>query len=411
MRLCLLAAVAALLCGSAKAAVCTPEEFGGRPGGVVDATKAIQSAIDKCAGGGTVKLSGGTYLSGPLEMRSELTLQIDEGSVLLGTADHEAYRNSKGATTTPLIGGNELHDVRLVGKGAIDGQGASWWKEFRAAKKAGGGDLPLRPKMIVLIAVTNLEVRDLTLRNSPMFHLVPIWSRNVMVDHVTITAPADSPNTDGIDPSNSSDMVIQNSMIDVGDDNVAIKIGHEDPAHPNAASGNIVVRDCEFRNGHGMSIGSETNGGFHNLLVERIHFIGTKTGIRIKTDRGRGGVVTDAIYRDITMENVGQAILITAYYPKILEHDEAQPVVSGSTPDISRIRIERLKAVGSQSAGQVIGLPEKFAREIALDHVDISAKTGFAVTRGEVAFSNSRIAVLEGKALIRGEGATVTGLE
>ena len=101
---------------------------------------------------------GGVYLSGPLTLSSGDTFQVARGATLLGTADHDAYRDADGKMVVPLISAHSAHDIALTGEGTIDGQGASWWKAFRAAQAAGSTDLPQRPKMIVLTDVTNLRV-------------------------------------------------------------------------------------------------------------------------------------------------------------------------------------------------------------------------------------------------------------
>lgn len=366
----------ALFCTSAaNARTCRPEEHGAVHDGTHDDTAAIQKAIEECGPGDEIVLGTGVYLSGPLTLSSGDTLVVEKSATLLGTPDHNAYRDRDGRTVTPLISARNASDITLTGEGTIDGNGSSWWTEFRAARAA-GGDMQ-RPKMIVLSQVTNLKVTKLTLQNSPMFHLVPQQSSNVLVDGVTILAPADSPNTDGIDPS-GRDMVFQNLKIDVGDDNIAIKSGHDDPAHPGAASANMIVRDCIFLHGHGLSIGSETNGGVESLLAENITFKDTKTGIRVKTNREKGGHVRTLVYRNIKMQDVGQAILITTYYPKVPDTDAAQPI-QPKTPDIHDITIEHLTVTGADAAGGLYGLPERPLRDIRLIDVNIKAGKGLTV--------------------------------
>lgn len=397
----LLASTVAVASG-AEAKTCEPEAYGALHDGKHDDTAAIQKAIDACAAGDRIVLGQGVYLSGPLTLGSGDTFEVAKGATLLGTADHAAYRDGGGRTVVPLLSAHDASDITLTGEGTIDGQGQSWWKEFRAAKAA-GRDM-LRPKMIVLTDVTNLKVSQLTLQNSPMFHLVPQQSHKVVVEGVTIRAPEDSPNTDGIDPS-GRDMLFQHLNIDVGDDNIAIKSGRDDPAHPGAATANMVIRDCTFLHGHGLSIGSETNGGVQNILAENITFRGTKTAIRVKTNREKGGVVRALAYRNIKMEDVGQAILITAYYPRIPDQDTAQ-AVGPRTPDIGEITIEHVTATGVGVAGGLYGLPERPLRDIRMVDVSIAAKTGMTV-RDATATLQGKIEAQSGPAVIEQSGGSL----
>ncbi|HVM50634.1 MAG TPA: glycosyl hydrolase family 28 protein, partial [Candidatus Acidoferrum sp.] len=220
---------------------------------------------------------------------------------------------------------------------------------------------------------TNLKVTGITLQNSPKFHLVPEDCENVLIEHITILAPAGAANTDAIDPSVCRHVRIRHCFIDVGDDNVAIKSGRKLPGR-DCACEDITVTDCTFKHGHGMSIGSETAGGVRNLTVRHCSFEDTDNGIRIKTARGKGGLVENLLYEDLTMKDVAGAITITTYYPKIPAEDAAQPVTAG-TPLYRNIRIKNLKAASTKEAGVIVGLPESHVRDVVLENVRITAAT------------------------------------
>lgn len=387
---------------------CAPEAFGAAADGVRDDRAALQRAIDTCAakGGGEVRLaSGRTYLSSPIELRSGITLRLERGAVLLGTADHRAYAPGLGGRgVRPLVGGDGVHDVAIVGEGTIDGQGSTWWPEARRLKAQ--GIEPPRPRLVQISNVRNLRVAGVTLQNSAMFHLVPSRAENVVIENVTIRAPADSPNTDGIDPAAARHVVIRNATIDVGDDHIAIKAGQPDPAHPGAASADILIEDCVFLHGHGLSIGSETVGGVRGVTARRIRFDGADTALRIKTPRGRGGEVSGVVYRDITARNVKTAMLFTAYYPKIPPSDAAQPLTP-TTPDIHDISVERFTAVeGVARAGGVYGLPERPVRRVRLQDVRIEASKPLEVRHAELS-GQARIEAAGGPGVAPGEGAKV----
>ena len=196
------------------------------------------------------------------------------------------------------------------------------WPAVKEAKRAGGSEPRRRPKMVNFHHCQGVTVRDVTLRNSPSFHLMPVDCDDVLIDHVTIKAPGDSPNTDAIDPSACRNVRIINCLIDVGDDNVAIKAGHPVPGRDFCCQ-DITVSNCVCLHGHGISIGSETSGGVSNLIVVHCSFDGTVSGIRIKSARGKGGQVENVWCSDLTMNNVKHPIDISCYYPKTPANDAA----------------------------------------------------------------------------------------
>jgi hypothetical protein len=193
----------------------------------------------------------------------------------------------------------------------------------------------------------------------------------------------------------------------VGDDNVAIKSGYK-VAGRQFASENITVSDCTFLHGHGLSIGSETDAGVKNLLVESCTFDSTTSGIRIKSSRQKGGLVENLVYRNLTMTNVEIPINISCYYPKNPPADSAQPV-SATTPFYRDIRIYNLTATGPRSAGWIIGLPESCVSNVVLENVRLSTRTGLTIRNARsIHFINSGISVQTGEPLLL-ENAPVTG--
>jgi pectinesterase len=231
-----------------------------------------------------------------------------------------------------------------------------------------------RPNLIVIRNCARLEVTGVTLSNSPQFHLVPHLCTDVLIDGVTIRAPADSPNTDAIDPSNCRRVLIRHITTDTGDDNIAFKAGHDGPCE------DITVTDCTFLHGHGVSVGSETDGGVRDILIQRCTFENTGTAIRIKSARDRGGVIEDVTYRDITMKNVDQAIYINLFYEdkNLAKYPQPQPVTA-ETPIVRNILISNVTCENAKAAGEITGLPEAAASGITLDSVHVTAWTGFAI--------------------------------
>ncbi len=358
---------------------CDPRAFGAKGDGVTKDTAAIQKAIDTCAakGGGTVQFTAGTYVSAPIVLKSKVTLQLDKGATLLGSPDHAEYP----AITMfhlpdvqPLVSAANATNVAITGEGTIDGNGESWWQEARAIKDRGVlGNHP-RPKLIIFDHCKNVRVEGVTIQNSPMWQLVPYYTDNMVIRNVRILAPQHSPNTDAIDPFSSSNLVIDHVYSDVGDDNVAIKSGPINSPGPDDPSKNITITDCTFKHGHGLSIGSELSGGAQNIRAERISFEGTDNGIRVKSNRDRGHDVSNLVFRDITMKDVKNPIVISEYYPKVMPPaDEAAQPVQRLTPHFHDIVLENVTATGGVVAAAIVGLPESPVKNVVLKNVNISA--------------------------------------
>ncbi|HYG22969.1 MAG TPA: glycoside hydrolase family 28 protein [Verrucomicrobiae bacterium] len=373
-------------------------QFGAKGDGRALDTESIQKALDTAGKeGGTVRLTAGVYLSQPLTIRTRTTLLLEEGAVLKAT-DEPAHYLPAGVTWEkildgtskgpfqPFIGGKDLEDVTITGKGTIDGSGEKWWiPAEEARKKVSGYTLP-RPNLIVLNRGKNIRMSGITLRDAPKFHFVPTDCDGVVIEDVRVIAPEEAANTDGIDPSISRNIIIRRCFIDVGDDNIAIKSGKKVPGREFAVE-NILIEDCEFRRGHGLSIGSEVVGGVRGITVKNCRFDGTENGIRIKSRRDRGGRVENVTYTGIVMTNVYPALSFAGYYQnssqlKMLENDPAQPVTE-TTPMYKNIRISNLTAYSTKSAGLIVGLPEAPIENFVLENVTIHAQTGLTIANAK----------------------------
>lgn len=369
--------------------VCDARSFGAKADGMTKDTRAIQAAIDSCAahGGGTVRLSGGAFLSAPIVLKSHITLDIERGATLLGSTDFNDYpkiTEFRQPGRQALVSATHAEDLAIVGGGTINGSGQPWWDALRAAQKKFGRSAPdVRPRLVVFDHCRHIRMQGVTVEDSPMWQIVPYYSSDIVIDHVTVLAPPHAPNTDGIDPFASNHVVIRHVHIDDGDDNVAIKSGQPGSPGPDDPSTDITVTDSVFLHGHGLSIGSEIAGGVQHVTAERIRFEGTDNGIRVKSNRDRGNNIDNFVFRDITMKNVKTAILISEYYPKIPKNDTAEPVTR-LTPHFHDIEIDHLTATGSKTAGVIIGLPESPVRNVVLNHVHIAAQTGMTISNATV---------------------------
>jgi polygalacturonase len=416
---------AALCPGTLRAEVFNVRDFGAKGDGTTFDTAAIQKALDACEkSGGTVEFPAGTFLSRPLTLHSKTTVKLDAGATLQASTNQVDFMKTpgdwlkakSGIEFNPFIGGQNLQDVTLTGSGVIDGGGAAWWPEAEKARQIKPGYTLPRPNLIVLEQSTNVRVENITLQNSPKFHLVPADCQDVIVSNVTILAPEHAANTDAIDPSGRR-ILITRCKLDVGDDNVAIKAGRKIPGR-DFQSEDITVTDCTFLHGHGMSIGSETAGGVRNVSVKNCTFENTENGIRIKSDLRRGGLVENISYSDITMSNVVPAITFTCNYQNNSAGDAKQPAqppreapAVESPPLFRNIQVTNLRATSLKNAGTISGLPDNCISNVVFENVQISAPKGLTIrnVRG-VQFKNSKIIAATGPPIIS-DNAKIETLE
>ena len=399
----------------AAAAICDPHEYGAKVDGTTKDTGAIQKAIDACEqrGGGTVRLGAGTWLSAPIVLRSNITLELEKGATLLGSPDHQDYpakTEFRAPGLQSLVSATNATDVSITGEGVIDGAGGSWWEEARTHGDHGvmGSD-HVRPRLVVFDHCRHVLVEGVTIQNSPMWQLVPYYSEDVTIRNIKVLAPQHSPNTDAIDPFSSSNVRIEHVFADVGDDDVAIKSGKANSEGPDDPSRDITITDCTFLHGHGLSVGSEIAGGAKNIHAERIHFDGTDNGIRIKANRDRGNDVGDLSFRDIDMKNVKNALIISEYYPKILPPDPDPPQpVTRLTPHFHDITLENVTATDIVSAGAIAGLPEAPIRGVILKNVRIDAQHGLVISNANVSGENVAVHAADGSSITKAAGGIVS---
>lgn len=368
-------------------------DFGAVGDGTTLNTDAITKAISACAksGGGTVVVPQGVFLTKPFSLASNLDFHLEAGATILFPAKTSDYQSNRDGYENCIVA-DGCHDLAITGEGSIDGQGADFWRHFVKNPPPGAPPQLRRPNLVVLTHCRRVLVQGVTLTNSPMFHLVPSACKGVTIDGIHIKAPAISPNTDGIDPSGIN-FLIAHCTIDTGDDCIALKAGIQlDPQQPSCE--NFLIRDCTFLHGHGMSIGSESYGGAKNMIVRDCTFDGTDAGIRLKSGRGRGGLVEDLSYENLTMTNVKVSILITSYYPSIPKAPQGDPAqaVTDRTPIWRKIRITNVTSTGGKTAGQIVGLPEMPIEDVVLTNVHISADKPIQIVNAKgIHFVDSQI--------------------
>lgn len=360
-------------------------DYGSVGDGQTDVSKSFQKAIAAAneVGGGTVYVPSGVFRTTSIRLESNITLEVSPGATISFVTEQEAYPvvHSRWEGWTQdvyqsCIYAENVENIKICGGGVIDGNGAEWWDLFRNRRE----ELKYpRPKLISFEKSNRITIQDVQLRNSPAWTINPILSHNITVDNVSILNPADSPNTDGIDPESCSNVRISNCNIDVGDDCIAIKSGTEDAAEKVACE-NITITNCTMIHGHGgVVLGSEMSGDIRNVVISNCIFKQTDRGIRLKTRRGRGGTIEDIRIDNIVMDEVICPFILNLYYfcgPRGKEKyvwDKNPYPVTEETPTFRRIHFNHITARNVQgAAGFIYGLAENYIKEITFNNIDIS---------------------------------------
>lgn len=421
------------------------EEFGGVPDGVTLNTTAFQRAIESLSkqGGGRLVVPAGIWFTGPIVLQSNINLHLEESAVILFSPDVDLYplveTVFEGLDTRRCqspIGGRNLENVAITGKGAIDGNGHFWRplkrekvtdKEWKATTARGGvykrptywfpypetlkGDtisnmnVPqnltseeewqsvrhfLRPVMVSLIGCKNVHLQGVIFQNSPAWNIHPLMCENLLIEEIQVRNPSYSQNGDGLDLESCKNAIIVNSTFDVGDDGICLKSGKDEDGRRRAAiCENVIVDGCTVFKGHGgFVVGSEMSAGVRNISVSNCMFLGTDVGLRFKSKRGRGGVVENIWIRNVSMMDIPtEPVTFNLYYGgksqvETLESGEVVPAavepmpIDETTPCFRNIYIENLVCTGARRALFFNGIPEMPIDNIVLKNVDITAKLG-----------------------------------
>ena len=348
-----------------------------------DWTAAFQQAISqiKNAGGGVLKVPSGVYCTGPIILTSHMKLEIEAGAEIRFFDDERyfppmqlEFEGILGSCYTPCLYAEDAEFVTVTGEGTLNGQGAHWWKLHRSKLLEHA-----RPYLVCFNRCRHVTISGLTLINSPVWTVHPLRCADVRIEDLRIINPADSPNTDGIDPDQCSDVSIIGCLIDVGDDCIAVKSGTEDTPSPMPCE-RIVISGCHFLHGHGgVVLGSEMSGGVHDVLVSDCVFHETDRGIRLKTRRGRGGAVSGLRANNLMMDGVMCPFVFNMYYfcgakgkTPYVSDKNALPVNEG-TPSLSDVSISGVSVKNCTAcAGYFYGLPESPVEKVTLRDINIS---------------------------------------
>ena len=417
---------------------------------------------------GAVRLSEGVYMTGPLSIPSHSRLILEKGAVLRFIPEFGLYEpvftrweGVKCWCMHPCLFIDECEDVVIEGEGTIDGSGERWWKECLKKKGKGLGpeselelryaalnpdyrDQPgggggrefqfMRPPLIQIRKSHDVRIEGITVQNSPFWTIHPLFSEHITLKDLKVLNPYEAPNTDGIDIESCSHVAVIDCDVFVGDDGIALKSGSgPDGIRDDVPTKDILIRGCTVKAAHGGAvIGSETAAEISDVTVEDCLFDGTDRGIRIKTRRGRGGLIHDLAFRRIRMRRNLCPFVINMYYrcgtdDASLFSLDKQPVID-STPDIHSILIEDCHGEDSlSSAGMAVGLPEMPIRDLTIRNssFSVSADTtasvddsdmyrglptppsrGFRLRNVEVRLENVSVEC-EGERIIEEEGTVV----
>jgi polygalacturonase len=435
-------------------------------------TNAFASAIHACAsaGGGTVIVPAGLWLTGPIRLESNIDLHLERGAIILFSKRIEEYPiiagldgKSRRSQYAPPISGYKLENIAITGDGIIDGSGEAWrpvkkeklndreWKDLLASggattpdgklwwpsKEAAGaeeylrsldgkGELTadmvartrefMRPDLIRLVLCTRVLLDGPTFRNSPKFHVHPAQCEEMVIRNIHIQTQWWAQNGDGLDLNACRNVLVYNSVFDVGDDAICMKPGTiAKSQRPGPACENIVIDDCVVYHGHGgFVIGSESYGGARNIAVRNCSFVGTDVGLRFKSSRGRGGLVEQIFIDGITMSSIkNEAILFDMYYgEESAEASSTKPRAEGAesrTPYFRDFSIKNVVCVGADRAIVLKGLPEKQIENIRFENLSLTAKQGaLFIDSDGITIKNSGIFTSEGPVLATRQSSNLT---
>lgn len=464
---------------------------GARPDGFTLNTNAINSSIETMSkkGGGVVLVPKGLWLTGPIVLQSNVNLHLATGATLLFTKDKSQYpliaANWEGLPqmrNQSPISATGARNIAITGKGIIDGNGDEWravkkdkltesqWKKKLASggvvsddKKtwypsAGfmkGSKMPanpgmimpgrdrafydsikdfLRPNLLLLTLCKNILLEGVTFQNSPAWCLHPLMCEQLTVRNIFVKNPWYAQNGDGIDVESCKNVLIENSVFDVGDDALCMKSGRDAEGRKRGMpTENVIIRGCTVYAAHGgFVIGSEMSGGARNIYVSNCTFIGTDIGLRFKTTRGRGGVVENIFIKDIYMKDIpAEAILFDMYYmakdpvalvgeKRELPQVEAKPV-DETTPVFRNFHISNVYCNGAEKGIFVRGVPEMHVQNIVLENMVLQAHKGIDVQEAsniifrnislETASTNPVVDVTQSDALTFDKISTKDGTE
>ncbi len=407
------------------------KDFGAIGDGHTMNTDAFKKTIEACseAGGGKVIVPPGLWLTGPVELKSNLNFHVKRGAFILFSANHNDYpiikRPGGGFVVAAPLYGFDLENIAITGKGLLDGNGTTWrplkrskvntslWKKFvnsggvtnsdksiwypseaardgnekieqlrKSKEEITAEDLlpykdAMRPRLVSLINCKKVLIDGITLQNSPTFALNPNFCEDLVIKNIKVNNEYWAQNGDAVDIGSSKNVLVYNCTITAGDDGICMKASSRKNSN-GASLQNVVIVDCVVYHAHGGFVtGSNTDGGMHNIYVNNCDFVGTDVGLRFKSARDRGGLVDQIFIKNIYMKDiVNEAILFNTYYENSNGNEKTYPVTD-RTPIFKNIFIDSIYCDGAGRAISAEGLPEMPIQNIKISNSYISAERGF----------------------------------
>jgi polygalacturonase len=388
--------------------------FGAVDGGLASNTEAFRQAITACSeeGGGTVSIPRGTWLTGPIRLRSNVNLHLEKGALVRFSTCPDDYlpvvftrwEGVECYNYSPLIYARDCENVAVSGEGTLDGQGQAWWHWKRLQQTAakalydaeseglpvdervfGTEEAALRPQFLQTIHCRNVLVEGVTFVNGPMWTVHPVYCENVLVRGISVKS--EGPNTDGLNPDSCRNVVIEGCAFHTGDDCIAINSGmNEDGWRVGRPCENVMIRDCVMSEGHGaVAIGSGMSGGVRNVYVHDCRVTGGDQGIRLKSMRGRGGCVENVRFDKIQMAGLRrEAIVLNMFYGSSTAASR-----SARPPVFRNIHVTNVICNGAGVAVAIRGLPEQPIEHVVLANLHLNAVEGIdCQDADDITFSN-----------------------
>ena len=376
-------------------------DYGAIPDGSTLNTEAFSRSIEDCfaQGGGTLRVPAGDWLTGPIHLKSNIRLHLERGSLVRFSTRFEDYlpvvftrwEGVECYNYSPLIYAIDCQDIAISGEGTLDGQGQAWWHwkqlQHAAAKELyhaqfngipvdqrifGSEKTALRPQFVQAIRCRRMRIEGVTFINGPMWTMHPVYCEEVVVRNVTVKTSG--PNGDGLNPDSCRNVLVEGCSFHTSDDCIAINSGmNEDGWRVGIPCEGVHIRNCTMSEGHGaISIGSGMSGGVRNIYAHDCRVTCGDHGIRLKSMRGRGGVIEHIYFENFQLSGLRlEAILLNMFYATSSAESTSQ-----TPPAFRDIHVKNVSCQDAGAAVVVRGLPEQPVEHVALDGLDMKCVEG-----------------------------------